>query len=160
MLSNCFHWFPRSGFQILPEWSFNCVTRARISSKNLLVRRTSGFTKPLVRNEIHLSDPKKIIKLNIYLMLRPNIGLRQLRCRLSSGQFHRDGRYILRGWESFQLPWFLESYPQEVVHLYKTCHWPCLFGATWKSVYRICMAWWWSEICAWRTLRQKDMGKK
>ena len=57
---------------------------ARISSKNLLVRRTSGFTKPLVRNEIHLSDPNKIIKLNVYLMLRPNIGLRQLRCRLSS----------------------------------------------------------------------------
>ena len=27
---------------------------------------------------------KKIIKLNVYLMLHPNIGLRQLRCRLSS----------------------------------------------------------------------------
>ena len=25
-LSNCFHGFPRSGFQILPEWSFNGVT--------------------------------------------------------------------------------------------------------------------------------------
>ena len=63
--------------------------RARISSKNLLVRRTSRFTKPLVRNEIHLSVIKstflvssmKIIKSNVYLMLRPNI---VLRCRLSS----------------------------------------------------------------------------
>ena len=52
--------------------------RARISSKNLLVRRTSGFTKTLVRNEIHLSDARKSKKLKVYLMLR------QLRCRLSS----------------------------------------------------------------------------
>ena len=65
------------------------LTRARMSSKNLLVRRTSRFTKPLVRNEIHLSVIKstflvssmKIIKSNVYLMLRPNI---VLRCRLSS----------------------------------------------------------------------------
>ena len=65
------------------------LCRARISSKNLLVRRTSGFTKPLVRNGIHLSvikstflvSSKKIIKSNVYLMLRPNI---VLPCRLSS----------------------------------------------------------------------------
>ena len=50
-----------------PWWCHNVVvvvcgsgsSRARISSKNLLVRRTSGFAKPLVRNEIHLSDPRK-----------------------------------------------------------------------------------------------------
>ena len=35
------------------------VIRGRISSKNLLVQRTSGFAKPLVRNEIHLSHPRK-----------------------------------------------------------------------------------------------------
>ena len=35
--------------------NLSTVYRARISSKNLLVRRTSRFTKPLVRNEIHLS---------------------------------------------------------------------------------------------------------
>ena len=35
------------------------IIRGRISSKNLLVRRTSGFAKPLVHNEIHLSHPRK-----------------------------------------------------------------------------------------------------
>ena len=38
---------------------YQYVIRGRISSKNLLVRRTSGFAKPLVRNEIYLSHPRK-----------------------------------------------------------------------------------------------------
>ena len=46
------------------SWWYICsvlawCNRGRISSKNLLVRRTSGFAKPLVRNEIHLSHPRK-----------------------------------------------------------------------------------------------------
>ena len=50
---------PRYLKEVIVGSSGSTIFRGRISSKNLLVRRTSGFAKPLVRNEIHLSHPRK-----------------------------------------------------------------------------------------------------
>ena len=46
---------PRYLKEVIVGSSGSTIFGGRISSKNLLVRRTSGFAKPLVRNEIHLS---------------------------------------------------------------------------------------------------------